>query len=111
MQFLGSVVFTVFMAVWTIFFGVIYCIVTPFLSFRGRFYFTGVMTYVVFFALKWLCGLTYSVEGRENLPAGNHVIFMKHSSTWETYAIMILFPPLVWVMKREIYWIPFVGWG
>jgi 1-acyl-sn-glycerol-3-phosphate acyltransferase len=24
---------------------------------------------------------------------------------------MILFPPLVWVMKREIYWIPFVGWG
>ena len=36
---------------------------------------------------------------------------MKHSSTWETYAIMILFPPLVWVMKREILWIPFVGWG
>jgi 1-acyl-sn-glycerol-3-phosphate acyltransferase len=24
---------------------------------------------------------------------------------------MILFPPLVWVMKREILWIPFVGWG
>ena len=36
---------------------------------------------------------------------------MKHSSTWETYGIMILFPPLVWVMKREILWIPFVGWG
>ena len=36
---------------------------------------------------------------------------MKHSSTWETYAIMILFEPLVWVMKREILWIPFVGWG
>ena len=36
---------------------------------------------------------------------------MKHSSTWETFGIMILFPPLVWVMKREILWIPFVGWG
>ena len=69
------------------------------------------MTHPVFFALRVLCGLTYTVEGRENLPAGNHVIFMKHSSTWETYGIMILFPPLVWVMKREILCIPFVGWG
>jgi 1-acyl-sn-glycerol-3-phosphate acyltransferase len=51
------------------------------------------------------------VEGRENLPEGNHVIFMKHSSTWETFGIMILFPRLVWVMKREILWLPFVGWG
>ena len=111
MQFLGSVVFTLFMVLWTISFGVVYCMVTPFLSFRGRFVFTGVMTHVCFFGLKWLCGLTYTVEGRENLPAGNHVIFMKHSSAWETYAIMTLFPPHVWVMKREILWIPFVGWG
>ena len=112
MQSLLSIVFTLFMAVWTISFGVMYCLITPFLNFRGRFWMAGVMTHVCFFGLKWLCGLTYVVEGRENLPAaGNHVIFMKHSSTWETYAIMTLFPPLVWVMKREIYWIPFVGWG
>ena len=112
MQWLLSIVFTLFMAVWTISFGVMYCLITPFLNFRGRFWMAGVMTHVCFFGLKWLCGLTYVVEGRENLPAaGNHVIFMKHSSTWETYAIMTLFPPLVWVMKREIYWIPFVGWG
>ncbi len=99
------------MVVWSISFGLIYCIVCPFLSFKGRFWMAGWLTYPVFFALKWLCGLTYSVEGRENLPAGNHVIFMKHSSAWETYGIMILFPPHVWVMKREILWIPFVGWG
>ena len=111
MQLLASIVFTVFMSLWTVAFGLFYCLVTPFQSFRGRFWSAGVMTHVVFFALKWLCGLTYTVEGRENLPPGNHVIFMKHSSTWETYGIMILFPPLVWVMKREIYWIPFVGWG
>ena len=111
MQWIASIVFTVFMAVWTISFGLMYCLITPFLGFRGRFWMAGVMTHVCFFALKWLCGLTYVVEGRENLPAGSHVIFMKHSSTWETYAIMILFPPLVWVMKREILWIPFVGWG
>lgn len=111
MQWLGSVVFTVFQTVWTLFWGVVYCLVTPFLSFNGRFWMAGAMTHVVFFAAGVLCRLDYTVEGREHLPDGNHVIYMKHSSTWETYAQMILFPPLVWVMKREILWIPFVGWG
>ena len=111
MQKLASIFFTVFMVVWMLFFGIAYCIITPFQDFRGRYRTAGVMSHVVFFVLKWTCGLRYVVEGRENLPAGNHVIFMKHSSTWETYAIMILFEPLVWVMKREILWIPFVGWG
>jgi 1-acyl-sn-glycerol-3-phosphate acyltransferase len=111
MQWLGSILFNVFMWAWMLVFGIAYCVITPFLSFKGRFWMAGVMSHVVFFALRVLCGLKYTVEGRENLPAGNHVIFMKHSSTWETYAIMILFPPLVWVMKREILWIPFVGWG
>ena len=109
-QFL-SVIFTLFMAMWTISFGFVYCVVCLFLGFRGRFWMAGMLTYPVFFALRVLCGLRYTVEGYENLPPGNHVIFMKHSSTWETYAIMILFPPHVWVMKREILWIPFVGWG
>jgi 1-acyl-sn-glycerol-3-phosphate acyltransferase len=111
MQAIASLAFNVFLIAWMLVFAITYCLVTPFLSFRGRFWMAGVMTHVVFFALKVLCGLTYTVEGRENLPAGNHVILMKHSSTWETFGIMILFPPLVWVMKREILWIPFVGWG
>ena len=111
MQLLASLVFNIFLIAWMLVIGVVYCVTTPFLSFKGRFWMAGVMTHVVFFALQVLCGLRYQVEGRENLPPGNHVIFMKHSSTWETYAIMILFPPLVWVMKREILWIPFVGWG
>jgi 1-acyl-sn-glycerol-3-phosphate acyltransferase len=111
MQWLRSIAFNVFLYAWMLVFALTYCIVTPFLSFKGRFRMAGVMTHVVFFALRVLCGLRFTVEGRENLPAGNHVIFMKHSSTWETFAIMILFEPLVWVMKREILWIPFVGWG
>jgi len=111
MQWIGSILFNVFMIVWMLVFAPAYCLITPFLSFKGRYWMAGVMTHVVFFGLRLFCGLRYTVEGRENLPPGNHVIFMKHSSTWETFAIMILFDPLVWVMKREILWIPFVGWG
>ena len=61
--------------------------------------------------LKWLCGIGYEVEGRENIPDGPAIIFCKHQSTWETYALQILFPPQCWVLKRELMWVPFFGWG
>jgi 1-acyl-sn-glycerol-3-phosphate acyltransferase len=61
--------------------------------------------------LKILCGLTYTVEGRENIPAGAHVSMWKHSSAWETIAQASVFPPQSWVLKRELMWIPLVGWA
>jgi len=39
------------------------------------------------------------------------VIFARHSSTWETMALQRRFPPYCWIIKRELLWIPFFGWG
>jgi 1-acyl-sn-glycerol-3-phosphate acyltransferase len=61
--------------------------------------------------LAHLCGLTFSVEGRERIPAGNHIVMCKHTSAWETIALFVIFPPQVWVLKRELLWIPLMGWG
>lgn len=61
--------------------------------------------------LKVLCGLTYVVEGRENIPPGAHISMWKHSSAWETIAQAAIFPPQAWVLKRELMWIPVVGWA
>jgi 1-acyl-sn-glycerol-3-phosphate acyltransferase len=61
--------------------------------------------------LRHLCGLSYVVEGRENIPAGAHVSMWKHSSAWETIAQASIFPPQSWVLKRELMWIPLVGWA
>src|SRR5262245_61359642 len=61
--------------------------------------------------LKKLCGLDYTVEGAENIPPGNHISMWKHSSAWETIAQMVVFPPQSWVLKRELMWIPIVGWA
>jgi len=60
---------------------------------------------------KVLCGLDFTVEGRENLPAENGVVFMKHSSAYETIAQWIIFPRQCWVLKRELMWVPFLGWA
>jgi 1-acyl-sn-glycerol-3-phosphate acyltransferase len=61
--------------------------------------------------LKTLCGLQHVVEGRENIPPGTHVSMWKHSSAWETIAQAAIFPPQAWVLKRELMWIPLVGWA
>ena len=61
--------------------------------------------------LKKLCGLSYAIEGVENIPPGTHVSMWKHSSAWETIAQASIFPPQSWVLKRELMWIPLVGWA
>jgi 1-acyl-sn-glycerol-3-phosphate acyltransferase len=61
--------------------------------------------------LEKLCGLSHKVEGLEHLPEGAHVSMWKHSSAWETIAQASIFPPQAWVLKRELMWIPMVGWA
>jgi 1-acyl-sn-glycerol-3-phosphate acyltransferase len=64
--------------------------------------------------LWWLektCRLNHSVVGEENIPQQPTIIFCKHESAWETLALQRYFAPQVWVIKRELLWIPFFGWG
>ena len=60
---------------------------------------------------KWVLKIQWCVEGRENLPKRPAVILSKHQSAWETMAFQLIFPPQVHVLKRELLWIPFFGWG
>ena len=65
--------------------------------------------------MVWLArailGIHWRVEGREHLPPRPAVILAKHQSAWETMAFQLIFPPQVHVLKRELLWIPFFGWG
>jgi 1-acyl-sn-glycerol-3-phosphate acyltransferase len=58
-----------------------------------------------------LLGITFVVNGRQNIPTEPCMIFSKHSSAWETLAFSGIFPPHIYVLKRELLWIPFLGWG
>lgn len=67
------------------------------------------------FSLWWLritCGIRFQVQGREHIPAEPAIIMCKHQSAWETMAVQVIFStPLVFIMKRELLWIPLFGWG
>jgi len=58
-----------------------------------------------------ILGIRYRVIGRENIPAGPAVIISKHQSAWETFGLQAIFPPLSFILKRELLRIPFLGWG
>ena len=61
--------------------------------------------------LRLTCGLSHRVAGLDNLPDEPCVILSKHQSAWETIAYQKIFPAQAWVLKRELLWIPFFGWG
>ncbi|MFK8031739.1 MAG: lysophospholipid acyltransferase family protein [Gammaproteobacteria bacterium] len=61
--------------------------------------------------LKHLCGVEMKVEGKESLPDGPCVVLIKHSSPWETIAELMVFPRQVIVLKRELMWVPILGWA
>jgi 1-acyl-sn-glycerol-3-phosphate acyltransferase len=111
MQLLRSVVFTGFFLVFTFLYAIFFAIAATFVPLRMRFSLARLWARVLLGALAGICGLRYVVEGAENLPSGTHVALMKHSSSWETFAQAVILPPQAWVLKRELTWIPFVGWG
>ncbi len=61
--------------------------------------------------LRPICGISHRVTGAENIPREPCVVLCKHQSAWETLALQVIMPPQVWVLKRELLWLPFFGWG
>lgn len=61
--------------------------------------------------LRVVCGIRHQVRGMENIPSEPCVVLCKHQSAWETLALQVIFPPQAWVLKRELLWLPFFGWG
>jgi 1-acyl-sn-glycerol-3-phosphate acyltransferase len=66
------------------------------------------------FVIWWLrvtCNLTYKVQGLENIPNEPTIVLSKHQSAWETIAFQQIFPDQIWLLKRELLWIPLFGWA
>lgn len=57
-----------------------------------------------------ICGIGFRSEGRENIPAGPCIIAAQHQSSFETYAMFLEFDHPVFVLKRELIFIPVIGW-
>jgi 1-acyl-sn-glycerol-3-phosphate acyltransferase len=110
MQLIKSLIYTAFMMLSALLFGgfMTLCFWAPYST---QFAIARSWARMTFWVLEKLCGLKFTVEGRERIPAGNHIVMSNHTSAWETIAQFLIFPPQVWVLKRELLWIHFIGWG
>jgi 1-acyl-sn-glycerol-3-phosphate acyltransferase len=108
-QWLGSIAFTLYLFVSVPIYGALVLLTA--VGSRDWTY-RGALVWVrsVLWLLRVLCRLDYTVEGREHLPARSAVVLLKHSSAWETLAQLAIFPPQTWVLKRELMWVPVLGW-
>lgn len=61
--------------------------------------------------LLWaICGTRVEYRGVEKIPSGPLVVASKHQSMWETFGLLNHFSDPLYILKRELEWIPFFGW-
>jgi 1-acyl-sn-glycerol-3-phosphate acyltransferase len=110
MIFLRSLIFLLVKAVMTIPFSLITLMTFP-LPAMTRYRVISQWSWIVNWLARVIVGISYRVEGLENLPSGPVVILSKHQSAWETIVFQQIFPPLSFVLKKNLLYIPFFGWG
>jgi 1-acyl-sn-glycerol-3-phosphate acyltransferase len=110
MIYVRSTVFFIFYVISAVIFSCLAVLVLPF-PFKMRYSIVSQWAKMNIWALGKICDLRLEVEGAEHIGDEPAVIICKHQSAWETLALQSVFPPQVWVLKRELLWIPFFGWG
>jgi 1-acyl-sn-glycerol-3-phosphate acyltransferase len=60
--------------------------------------------------LRWVVGIDIEVRGAEKIPKGGLIVAAKHQSAWETFVLVTLFDDPLYIVKRELMWIPIFGW-
>lgn len=60
--------------------------------------------------MRVIVGTRCEISGVENIPPGGVIMAAKHQSAWETFALITVFTNPVYILKRELTWLPFFGW-
>lgn len=106
-----SAIFSFLMLTLTIIYSFICIAAFPF-PLHYRYKLVTIYTRLILWLLKWLCSIDYKVTGLEHIPQDRSgIILSKHQSTWETFFLQGLFHEAAIILKRELLWVPFFGWG
>src|SRR3954469_19289775 len=60
--------------------------------------------------MRVICNTKVEYRGTDKIPKGPLIVASKHQSMWETFALLQFFPQPLFILKRELKWIPFFGW-
>ncbi|MDO8959532.1 MAG: lysophospholipid acyltransferase family protein [Rhodocyclaceae bacterium] len=110
MTFIRSLLFMLFMVI-SMPLAVMALLLVFWLPMKSRRLFVMPWIRLVMWMVRHLLRIEQRVLGAENIPATPCVVFCKHQSTWETFALQLLFPLTSFVYKKELHWLPFFGLG
>ena len=65
---------------------------------------------IIFKPMLKLCGIEIEVRGKEYIKPG-FIFASKHESAFETYALPTIIPNSVFVLKKELTYVPIFGWA
>jgi 1-acyl-sn-glycerol-3-phosphate acyltransferase len=57
-----------------------------------------------------VCNTRVEYRGLDRIPKGPLIVASKHQSMWETFALLQFFDQPLFILKRELTWIPLFGW-
>lgn len=60
--------------------------------------------------MEKIVGTKYEIDGLENIRHEACIIAPKHQSFWDAYAFVPIVPDPIYILKRELMWIPLFGW-
>ncbi|MES2217431.1 MAG: 1-acyl-sn-glycerol-3-phosphate acyltransferase [Pseudomonadota bacterium] len=110
-MFFRSLIFVTVLPVFTIFYSMI-CVASYPLPLRYRFAIVMGWSRSAVWLLKVICHIDYQETGLENIPRDRcGIIMSKHQSSWETFYLPPQFHETAIILKRELCWVPFFGWG
>lgn len=110
MVFVRSLIFLLLQLIWTPIYATFSLFTFPFAPLT-RYRIISGLAYSMMWLLRVICDIRMEVRGAENIPQEPCIVLSKHQSAWETFALQTVFPPQVWVLKRELLFLPFFGWG
>ena len=105
---LRSIIFYIFLSVWTIFMGII-CL--PFLFISMIYIHKPINLWIlgIFKLLETTCNITHEVKGMENIPEYSILVASKHQSAFETFALFFYINKSIFIHKKQLFFIPIFG--
>lgn len=109
--FIRSLIFSIYSNT-TIFFYSFVMVVSTLFPLHYRYMIIRSYLRMTIWMLRVVCHIDYKIEGLENIPKDRvGIVMCKHQSTWETFMLPLLFHDPTIIVKKELLWVPFFGWG
>ena len=69
-----------------------------------------IWTHGILFLLRAICGIKVEIRGKQYIPTGPALVAPKHQNMLDVFAEFAVLPHSIYVMKKELVWIPFLAW-